>query len=346
MLKPKDMVTQWLSSSGVTLGGGNVGDVPVRVHDERFYRRVVLQGSVGLGDSYVAGWWECEKLDELFCRILSAGIQKSMGWTWPVLAQMAKTLLFNFPKNRRNSSAAKHYDLDNDLFRAMLGPSMVYSCGYWQGRARTLEQAQCAKLELVCRKLGVRTRQNVLDIGCGWGAMCKYLAEHHGCRAVGLTVSCEQAGYALRSLIDLWDVEIRVGDYRDMNEVFDHILSIGMFEHVGPRNYRTYFEVARRCLKQDGLFLLHTITSPETNRPFDPWMGSRFSRMLTSPRSNRSPRQSRDCSSSRTFTTSGPIMTRPCAPGTTISSRTGRNCGKKTQENIRSSSAGSGGTIC
>jgi cyclopropane-fatty-acyl-phospholipid synthase len=153
----------------------------------------------------------------------------------------------------------------------MLDTRMVYSCGYWR-EARTLEAAQEAKLDLICRKLGLKEGDRLLDIGCGWGGLAKFAAERYGATVVGLTVSKEQAALARERCKGL-PIEIRVQDYRTLSERFDHIASVGMFEHVGVKNYRTYFEVARRCLKEEGLFLLHTIGGNRSVRSVEPWIG-------------------------------------------------------------------------
>jgi cyclopropane-fatty-acyl-phospholipid synthase len=163
-----------------------------------------------------------------------------------------------------------HYDLGNDLFHAMLGERLVYSCGYW-AKADNVDDAQAAKLDLICRKLHLKTGQRVLDIGCGWGEALKYAAEHYGIEGVGITISQEQAEYA-RELCAGLPIEIRLQDYRELNEQFDAIYSIGMFEHVGGRNYRTYFETVRRCLKENGLSVLHTIGTNGSPAQPDPWI--------------------------------------------------------------------------
>ena len=134
---------------------------------------------------------------------------------------------------------------------------MNYSCGYWKN-ATNLERAQLNKMDLIARKLKLTPGMRVLDIGCGWGGLCKYLAQNYGVHVVGVTISTEGAKYA-RELCKGFDVEIRLQDYRDVNEEFDRIVSVGMFEHVGQKNYREYFQVVQRCLVKHGIFLLHTI---------------------------------------------------------------------------------------
>jgi cyclopropane-fatty-acyl-phospholipid synthase len=152
----------------------------------------------------------------------------------------------------------------------MLDTRMIYSCGYW-AEAETLEQAQEHKLDLVCRKLGLQPGMRVLDIGCGWGGAARFMAERYQVEVVGCTISAEQARLAREDCRDL-SVQILLQDYRTLSGSFDRIFSIGMFEHVGHKNYRTYMETVARLLKDDGLFLLHSIGSNKTSIVVDPWI--------------------------------------------------------------------------
>ena len=241
----------------------------IRVRDERFFRRALSQGALGLGESYMDGWWEVERLDQLFERLARLEARRI-----PIPASLKWLLLTDRVINRQSRARAHrigehHYDLGNDLFEAMLDRHMAYSCGYWQD-ARTLDEAQEAKLDLVCRKLRLEPGQRVLDIGCGWGSFVRFAAERYGVTALGINNSAEQAALGQQRCAGL-PVEIRQQDYREVGGTFDHVVSIGMFEHVGPRNYRSFFEVARRCLKPDGLLLLHTIGSHAAGRTVDAW---------------------------------------------------------------------------
>ncbi len=164
----------------------------------------------------------------------------------------------------------RHYDISNNLFSVMLDRGLNYSCGYWE-KAKTLDEAQEAKLDLICRKIGLRSGMKVLDIGCGWGGFAKYAAEKYGTTIHGVTVSREQAKFANKFCQGL-DVTIELKDYRELKEKFDRIVSIGMFEHVGCRNYRSYMKVVHRCLKAVGLFLLHTIAGNTSVNSTDPWV--------------------------------------------------------------------------
>jgi cyclopropane-fatty-acyl-phospholipid synthase len=265
--KIRDRVEQLLVAADVSIGGARPWDI--QLHDDRFYTRVVAHGSLGIGESYMDGWWDCESLDELFYRALKADLDRKIRPLWDALSVL-QAKLFNLQRPSRAFRLGRHhYDLGNDLFRLMLDSRMIYSCGYWQD-ASTLDEAQEAKLDLVCCKLALTPGMRVLDIGCGWGGTAKFAAERYGVSVVGITVSAEQARYA-RELCNGLDVEIRLEDYRDLTGTFDRVLSIGMFEHVGPKNYDTFMAVVRACLPDDGLFLLHTIGATRTLSRTDPW---------------------------------------------------------------------------
>ncbi|MFN2238913.1 MAG: cyclopropane fatty acyl phospholipid synthase [Thermoanaerobaculia bacterium] len=257
-----------LRRAGVTIGGDAPWDVTV--HDPRLAARVLAHGSLGLGEAYVEGWWDCERLDELFARILRADLQSEVRGLSTLVRVLHAKLINRGRRSRAFVIGRHHYDLGNDLYSLMLDRRMTYSCGIWD-EADTLDAAQEAKLDLVCRKLGLKPGMRVLDIGCGWGSFAIHAAERYGVSVVGLTVSREQAELA-RERARTLPVEVRLQDYREIDEPFDAIASIGMFEHVGPRNYRIFFEVARRCLREDGRFLLHTIGGNRSVVAGDPWI--------------------------------------------------------------------------
>jgi cyclopropane-fatty-acyl-phospholipid synthase len=241
----------------------------LQVHDERFYRRVLAEDALGLGESYVEGWWDVEELDVFFFRLLGIDLS-DVRVSWKRKWTLLKDRLFNRQsKTRAFEVGERHYDRGNDLFRVMLDRRMTYTCGYWKD-ADTLDEAQEAKLDLVCRKIGLQPGQTVLDIGCGWGGFMKYAAEHYGVSAVGVTISEEQATLG-REICEGLPVEIRLQDYRDVTGRFDRVVSLGMFEHVGPTNYRTFFEKVDQCLNDDGLLLLHTIGNTFSDRTTDPF---------------------------------------------------------------------------
>ncbi|PKR39902.1 cyclopropane-fatty-acyl-phospholipid synthase [Serratia ureilytica] len=263
------IVEEMLAEAGVAINGPRAWDI--RVHNPALFKRILQEGSLGFGESYMDGWWECERLDMLFTRILQAGVDERLPKSLSDIARIAYARLFNRQSRKRAWQVGKeHYDIGNDLFRAMLDPYMQYSCGYWK-EAQTLEQAQQAKLRMICEKLQLKPGMTLLDIGCGWGGLAQFAAQNYGVSVHGVTISAEQQKLAQERCAGL-DVEILLQDYRDLDRQFDRIVSVGMFEHVGPKNYETYFSVAARNLKPDGLFLLHTIGSNQTDLNVDAWI--------------------------------------------------------------------------
>jgi cyclopropane-fatty-acyl-phospholipid synthase len=257
-----------LSDAGVEIDGKHPWDP--QIHDERLFLRFFVEGTLGLGESFMNGWWDCHSLDEFFNRVLLVGVDDRV----TSVAQIGGTLrasLFNLQKPARAFQVGQcHYDIGNELYRHMLDKRMIYSCAYWEN-ADTLDEAQEAKLDLICRKLDLKPGMWVLDIGCGWGGMAKFAAERYGVRVTGITVSKEQARLGMELCRGL-PVKILLQDYRCLKGTFDRILSVGMMEHVGYKNYKRFFRVVRNCLKDDGLFLLHTIGRNRTSASIDPWV--------------------------------------------------------------------------
>ncbi len=268
MASVKDKVAEWLGLAGVKVNGSRPWDI--KVHDERFYGRVISGGSLALGESYMDGWWDAERLDQCVARILSARLEKRAKRR-DLIGIWVKSRVLNLQRRTRAFEVGeRHYDLGNELYGATLDKSLTYTCGYWKS-AKTLDEAQEAKLELVCRKLELKKGMRVLDIGSGWGSFAKYAAEKYKVKIVGVTVSKEQVEFSKRLCKNL-PVEIRLQDYRDIKGEFDRVVSLGMFEHVGYKNYREYMEIVSRCLKEKGLFLLHTIGGNVSVKSCDPWM--------------------------------------------------------------------------
>ncbi|NEM96978.1 cyclopropane fatty acyl phospholipid synthase [Pontibacter burrus] len=252
----KQQVIDILATPDIKINGPDEWDL--QVHDDRFYKRLLSEGTLGLGESYMDGWWDCKSIDQFVFKVIRADLYKQAKLGWRSMLHLLLAKLFNLQgKGRAARNAQRHYDIGNRLYQLMLDKRMNYSCGYWKNGGN-LDQAQENKLDLICRKLYLQPGQRVLDIGCGWGGFAKYAAENYGVEVVGITVSEEQATLA-REICKGLPVEIRLQDYRDVNEQFDHIVSVGMVEHVGYRNHRTFMQVSHRCLKDDGLFLLHTI---------------------------------------------------------------------------------------
>lgn len=262
-------IQRLLESADIKINGNRSWDI--QVLDERLYNRIIRHGSLGLGEAYMDGWWEAEALDEFFFKILNSGIDKNYSITpLDVLGYLGAVLTNLQNPTKVYSNIKHHYDIGNDLYRAMLDKRMTYTGAYWDG-AQNLDEAQQAKLEMVCRKLGLKQGQRILDIGCGWGSFAKYAAQNYGVSVVGITISQEQAELG-RSLCKGLPIEIRLQDYRQLNEKFDHIVSLGMMEHVGYKNYKTYMETVSRSLSDNGIFLLQTIGSNISERITDPWI--------------------------------------------------------------------------
>jgi cyclopropane-fatty-acyl-phospholipid synthase len=273
------LAVQLLDRADIRLDGARPWDI--RVNDPRFFRRAMVGGAIGLGESYMDGWWDCAALDEAFVRILQADLRAHVRLDAAMIADAlvarAPDIAYFAPGWRpflarfraSMATAETHYDVGNDFYRAVLDERMVYSCGYWR-TARTLAEAQLAKLELSCRKLDLKPGMKVLDIGCGWGAFARYAAETHGVEVTGVTISEEQRRYAQDNCAGL-PVDIRLMDYRSVTGRFDRVASFGMFEHVGRRNFRAFLEVAHGALAPDGLLLLETIGDDVSGGQCNPW---------------------------------------------------------------------------
>jgi cyclopropane-fatty-acyl-phospholipid synthase len=264
----REGVERLLADCDVQIDGN--GPCDVRVYNDAIYARILSDGSLGLGESYMDRWWDVRDLEELIYRLLSARLDERVRTWREAVAYLAAKALNPQRRSRAFQIGERHYDIGNDLYECMLDKRMMYSCAYWES-ATTLEEAQKAKLELIFRKLDLQAGQRVLDVGCGWGGALQLAAQEFAIEGVGITVSREQANYARRLCTDL-PISIQLQDYRDVQGLFDHIYSIGMFEHVGPKNYRTYMDTLRRCLRHEGRFLLHTIGANRFSRSNDPWI--------------------------------------------------------------------------
>ena len=264
----KNLTENLLSLAGIEINGIKPWDI--QVHDERFYKRAITEVELGLGESYMDGWWDVEKLDDMIYRIIRADLQNKVKRNLKVALQLAGFYLINMQARRRAYIIGeRHYDLGNDLFQNMLDKRLNYSCAYWKD-SNNLDEAQEKKLELICKKLYLKPGMKVLDTGCGWGAFGKYAAEKYGVEVIGITVSKEQLALGKELCRDL-PVEFRLQDYREVTGKFDRIVSVGMIEHVGYKNYRDYFIISNNCLNDEGLFLLHTIGEVRSTLSTDAW---------------------------------------------------------------------------
>jgi cyclopropane-fatty-acyl-phospholipid synthase len=269
----ESIVRELFSHADVQFGGTRPWDI--KVHDPRFFERVLRDASIGFGESYMEDWWEVPQLDVLIDKLFRANIKQKIQGSWRLKALTVKALLLNLQaKTRSGASVEAHYDIGNDLYTRMLDERMVYTCGYWKN-AKNLTQSQEAKLDLVCRKVGLEPGMRVLDLGCGWGGFASWAAEKYGCSVLGVTLSKDQVSLGN----ELWgpkgkklDVELRLCDYRDVQGTFDRVVSIGMMEHVGPKNHRDMMQVICDRLVDDGVALVHTIANNKSLRHGTPFI--------------------------------------------------------------------------
>lgn len=274
MFSAKKKVLRLFKEADIEIGGTRPWDI--RVHNENFYASVIRGGRLALGETYMAGWWNSNQLDETVSHGLRGGIEKNLKSSPHTILIFIVVSFFNRQSVKRAFQVGKkHYDIGNELYTRMLDPWMQYSCGYWKEGVPNLNEAQVEKMELICRKLELKPGMRVLDIGCGWGGLAKYMAYHHKVSVVGLTISKEQAVYAKEQSVNL-PVDIELVDYRKFAkrniEPFDRVVSVGMFEHVGYKNYRIFMKAVHKLLRDDGLFLLHTIGGGISEKAGDPWL--------------------------------------------------------------------------
>jgi cyclopropane-fatty-acyl-phospholipid synthase len=266
--KEKETFFSLMAFAGITVNGDKPYDI--QVHDDKFYDRVLNQTTLGLGEAYMDKWWECKALDQFIEKIFHANLLNKVKQDWATVWNIFKAKIFNLQNTRRAFIVGKkHYDIGNDLYQKMLDKKMQYTCGYWRD-AKTLDAAQEAKLEMVCKKLGLAPGMGIIELGCGFGGFAKYAAQKYGVSVTGFTVSKEQAEFAKKLCRDL-PVEIRLDDFRKASGRYDRVVSIGLMEHVGYKNYRTYMKLANKLLKDDGIAFVHTIGNNRSSRTCNPW---------------------------------------------------------------------------
>jgi len=268
-MSAKDTLLDIFEHADIKVNGDRPWDI--QIHNEGFYSRIMGKGTLGAGESYMDGWWDVEALDVFFTKMMSIDIESKLKNNPVVVWTVLKSVLFNLQRRKIYKVGEEHYDIGNDLYAKMLDKRLTYTCGYWKN-ADNLDQAQEDKLDLICRKINLKKGDRVLDIGSGWGSFLNFAAEKYGAECTGITISKEQAKYANDNTNGL-PVKTLVKDYMELDGQYDHIVSIGMFEHVGKRNYRKFFEKTHSLLKDNGLFLLHTIgASKRSGGSGDPWV--------------------------------------------------------------------------
>ncbi|MBU3683702.1 MAG: cyclopropane fatty acyl phospholipid synthase [Phycisphaerales bacterium] len=271
----KRLCEQVLGTADIRVNGDRPWDIHVR--NEGFYDRAVAQGTLGLGESYMDGWWECDALDEMVARALRAGGEHALVRNWRTALHVLRAKVLNLQTRRRATRVARrHYDIDDELYMSFLDPYGQYTCAYFKGAAADdLDRAQQAKMDLICRKIGLRSGDRVLDIGCGWGGLARWMHERHGCRVTGVNIAEGQLEHARRHAAAP-EVEFVTLDYRDLAArfpgAFDKVVSVGMVEHVGWKNHRRFFRAVRSAMKADGLFLLQTCGQDTSRAIADPWI--------------------------------------------------------------------------
>ena len=268
MTELRSRVESHLASRDVQVGGPRAWDI--QVHDERFFGRLVRDGSLGLGESYVEGWWDCPAVDQLFDRLGRGSTNKPTRSLARSLMRLRSKLTNLQSRARARQVIERHYDLPVGLYERMLDANMQYSCAWFEG-TQDLGQAQRLKLELIARKLDLKEGQQVLEIGSGFGGLARHLAQEHGVRVRATNLSGEQMAFARRFNAGL-PVEIIEEDYRDTRGRYERIVSIAMLEAVGRRNYTAYFERVHQALQDDGVFVLHTIGDNRSRPHVDRWI--------------------------------------------------------------------------
>ena len=265
----KKFITDLFEISGITINGSKPYDITV--HNEDFYNRIVKHGELGLGESYIDRWWEAGSVDQFIDKILRKDLEDKVKKNIPLLYSYILAQIFNRQSKKRAFQVGEcHYDIGEGLYTRMLDKQMQYTCGYWKN-ATTLDQAQENKLDLICRKLDLNPGMKILELGCGYGAFAKYAAQKYKVHVTGYTVSKDQARFG-RELNKNLDVDIKFDDYRNAEGLFDRVISIGLMEHVGYKNYRTYMKKVHSTLKDDGIAFIHTIGNNITKTSTNAWI--------------------------------------------------------------------------
>ncbi len=262
-------IQELMEHAGISINGPHPWDI--RVFDDRWYQRIWRDKNLGLGESYMDGWWNCPSIDEMINRLLRGGLEERVRGSLRYLVRLLPGKLLNLQSGLRSRIIAKrHYDIGNDLFFSFLDKNRQYSCAYFNG-TDDLDLAQENKLALIAGKLQLQPGDTLLDIGCGWGGLARHMAEQFGCKVTAVNIAREQLRHARETCRDL-PVRFLDCDYHSLDGTYDKVVSVGMFEHVGMKNYRTFMETVHRCLADDGVFLLHTIGGNKSMTSCDPWV--------------------------------------------------------------------------
>jgi cyclopropane-fatty-acyl-phospholipid synthase len=266
-----------LLKAGITIGGNKPYDI--HVHNEAFYDLVMTSGSLGLGESYIEKYWDCAQIDEFINRIIRADLSSEVGKDFKSLARIILAKVKNYQKASQSASdISEHYDIGDGWYESFLDNRMVYTCGYWKN-ATNLDEAQEAKLNLSCRKEKIEDGMHILDIGSGWGSYAKYVLENFkNVTVTGISNCKTHVQYATNTCKAYKNrVEFQLHDWGKIAGKYDAIASFGMFEHVGPKNYRRFMKKVYNSLSSDeSLFLLHCISSNTATTSTDPYIQKRI----------------------------------------------------------------------
>ena len=256
------------------LQGDGDAVIDLTVHSGRFYRRVLFGGALGAAASYIDGDWDCNALAALLRLLLrnqqhTGRFDRGAAGPMATIARAAQAIRANTRTGSRRN-IRDHYDLGNELFRLFLDDSMTYSAGLFETADASLEQAQTAKLDRICRKLDLQADHHVLEIGTGWGSFALHAARHYGCRVTTTTISTQQYELARERVqaAGLEDrVEVLAQDYRDLSGQYDRLVSIEMIEAVGADYLARFFRHCSERLRPEGAMLLQVITTGEADYP-------------------------------------------------------------------------------
>lgn len=266
--RAQDLFRELLAEADIVIGGTRPWDI--QIHDERIWSRLLRDGTLAAGEGYVEGWWDTPALDQFIDRVLRVRLANVLRENWLLVAQAVRARILNLQSITRSfGNGQHHYDIGNDLYEAMLGGRLLYTCAYWPN-AKTLDEAQDAKLDLVCKKIGLAPGMRVLDLGCGWAGFASFAAERYQVSVTGFTVSEEQVRWAKDHYAHL-PIDIRLDDYRNATGTYDAVVSIGLMEHVGWKNYRGYMELVDRLLVPGGVGFVHTIAGNTPRSHIEPW---------------------------------------------------------------------------
>ncbi len=337
--RSRDALEELFAPADIRFDGERPWDI--RVHNDHFFARVLAEGTLGFGESYMDGWWDCDALDEMFFRAIRARLPERTRINLRLALSLARAIVFISRTSAARTTSAAGITISATISsrRCSTPPCSIPAAIF---RTATISRRpQQRKMEMICRKLDLTPGMRLLDIGCGWGGLARYAARHHGCSVVGITISREQHAYAVAACEGL-PIEIRLQDYRDLSEVFDRVVSVGMVEHVGYKNYRAYMRTVSRCLGENGVFLCHTIGDTLSKAHSDPWITRYIFPNSMLPSASQISRAAELCFVLEDVHNFGAHYDPRCSHGRQISARRGRSSRAATASDF----IACGGIIC